>query len=119
MRPSACTDAFDLSIINKVEGFTICGSKDSEAERYATDNGFIFVPLGEVGTVVIGDSNGDGNVDVLDAAKIQKYASGKTELNAEQLAAADVNGDKNVDVLDAAEIQKYAAGKITEFKKKA
>ena len=69
-------------------------------------------------TYTTGDVNGDNNVDVLDAAAIQKHASGKAELNSDQLAAADVNGDGNVDVLDAAEIQKFAAGKITEFKKK-
>ncbi len=71
------------------------------------------------GDVILGDANGDNTVDVLDAAAIQKHASGKAELNSEQLAAADVNGDGNVDVLDAADIQKYAAGIISEFKKKA
>ena len=70
-------------------------------------------------TYLTGDANGDNTVDILDAAAIQKHASGISELNSEQLAAADVNGDGNVDVLDAAEIQKFAAGKITEFKKKA
>ncbi len=71
------------------------------------------------GGVLFGDVNGDNNVDVLDAAAIQKHASGISELNSDQLAAADVNGDGNVDVLDAADIQKFAAGIISEFKKKA
>lgn len=68
---------------------------------------------------LIGDANGDGSVDVLDAATIQKYAAGKTSLTDEQQYVADVNNDNSVDVLDAAEIQKYSVGKITEFKKKA
>lgn len=67
---------------------------------------------------VIGDVNGDKNVDVLDAAQIQKYAAGKTELTKAQLIKADVNNDKTVDILDATEIQKFAVSKITEFKKK-
>ena len=68
---------------------------------------------------LIGDANGDGVVDVLDAATIQKYAAGKTNLSADQLYVADVNNDNNVDVLDAAQIQKYSVGKISEFKKKS
>lgn len=68
---------------------------------------------------LIGDANGDGTVDVLDAATIQKYAAGKTNLTADQLYVADVNDDNNVDVLDAAQIQKYSVGKISEFKKKS
>ena len=66
-----------------------------------------------------GDANGDGEIDVLDAANIQKYTASKTELTQAQLNAADVNGDGSVDILDATQIQKFAAGKITEFKKAA
>lgn len=66
-----------------------------------------------------GDVNGDGEINVLDAANIQKYTASKTELTQAELNAADVNGDGSADVLDAAQIQKFAAGKITEFKKAA
>lgn len=69
--------------------------------------------------VIVGDLNGDNTVDVLDAASVQKHATGKADLTDEQLTAADVNDDGNVDVLDAADIQKFAAGIITEFKKKS
>ena len=68
---------------------------------------------------VIGDANGDGVVDILDATKIQMYASSKIVLNQDQLYCADVNDDGNVDVLDAAQIQKFAVNRISEFKKKA
>lgn len=68
---------------------------------------------------VIGDVNGDGVVDILDATKIQMYASSKIVLNQDQLYCADVNDDGNVDVLDAAQIQKFAVNRISEFKKKA
>ena len=70
-------------------------------------------------TSILGDVNGDKNVDVLDAAMVQKYAAGKSTLTPEQICAGDVNGDNNADVLDAAMIQKYAAGKITEFPKES
>ena len=67
---------------------------------------------------IIGDVNGDGFVDVLDATLVQKYSSEKSKFNDRQFYVADVNDDGNVDVLDAATIQKYAADKIQEFKKK-
>lgn len=67
---------------------------------------------------IIGDVNGDGFVDVLDATLVQKYSSEKSKFNDRQIYVADVNDDGNVDVLDAATIQKYAADKIQEFKKK-
>ena len=102
----------------RVADFTIYGVKGSAAEQYANDNGFIFKETGSESSKPIGDANGDNNVDVLDAAAIQKHASGISELNSDQLVVADVNGDGNVDVLDAADIQKFAAGIISEFKKK-
>lgn len=67
---------------------------------------------------IIGDVNGDGHVDVLDATIVQKYSAENTVLDERQLYVADVNNDGHVDVLDAAEIQKYSAEKISEFKKK-
>ena len=106
--------------INAFDGckkLTILGSSNSYAKSYAENNNIKFRAIAE--DMPIGDANGDNNVDVLDAAAIQKHASGISELNSDQLVAADVNGDGNVDVLDAAEIQKFAAGKIMEFKKKA
>lgn len=98
---------------------------DEETEVRDLSNGVtISVRVLDYGTppadpVIIGDVNGDKNVDVLDAAMIQKYAAGKSTLTPEQIHTGDVNGDNNADVLDATEIQKFAAGKITEFKKKA
>ena len=68
---------------------------------------------------IIGDANGDGIVDILDATLIQKYAAEKVTLTDAQKDVADVNDDGVVDILDATDIQKYSAEKLTEFKKKA
>ena len=54
----------------------------------------------------LGDVNGDGVVDVLDAALIQKFAAEKAQLNEEQTKLGDFNGDGHCDVLDATAIQK-------------
>ena len=67
---------------------------------------------------LIGDVNGDGSVDTLDAIIVQKYAAEKTTLNERQLYVGDVNDDGYIDVLDAAMIQKYAVEKLSGFKKK-
>ena len=67
---------------------------------------------------IIGDVNGDGNIDVFDATIVQKYAVERTELTAEQKLLADVNNDGNIDTLDATDVQKYSVEKLQEFKKK-
>lgn len=69
-----------------------------------------------VGTaVLLGDVNGDGEIDNLDANLVYRYFNGKVTLTDEQLAAADVNGDGEVDNLDANTIYRYFNGKITAF----
>ena len=107
-----------------VDDFTIYGYTGNAAELYAKENGFNFISLGESQnpatpdkTMKIGDSNGDGFVDIFDAVEIQKFAAEQTALTDVQEEFADVNNDGFVDVLDAVTIQKYAAGKITEFTK--
>ena len=66
----------------------------------------------------IGDLNGDGEIDVLDATIVQKAASGKAALNDVENTLADVNDDNNVDVLDATDIQLFSVEKIESFKRK-
>ncbi len=66
-------------------------------------------------TIILGDVNGDGKADNLDAALVYAYYNGKQELSAQQLAAADVNGDGKADNLDAALIYAFYNGKITAF----
>ena len=54
---------------------------------------------GGIAEVLYGDVNGDGSVDILDAAMIVYYVLGRTtDIN---LTAADVNFDASVDILDA------------------
>ena len=58
---------------------------------------------------VLGDVNGDGEIDITDATAIQKYLAELIELNSEQKNAADTNGDGEVDITDVTQIQKYIA----------
>ena len=61
--------------------------------------------------MIVGDVNGDGLIDILDATKIQLFTADKIVLTPEQLKAADVNHDGYVNVLDALQVQKYVVGK--------
>ena len=54
--------------------------------------------------LAMGDVNGDGKVDNIDAALIYAHLNGKHILTAEHLKAADVNGDGEVSYLDAMSI---------------
>ena len=65
--------------------------------------------------LALGDVNGDGGVDSLDAAKILQYDAGLVLLTAKALERADVNKDGGVDALDASKVLQYDAGIISRF----
>lgn len=65
--------------------------------------------------LALGDVNGDGGVDSLDAAKILQYDAGLVLLTAKALERADVNKDGGVDALDASKVLQYDAGIISKF----
>lgn len=56
--------------------------------------------------VLLGDSNLDGSVDILDASLIQKHLAYKTDINKK---TADTDGDGAVTIKDASLIQKHLA----------
>ena len=58
----------------------------------------------------LGDVNGDGQIDFLDAQLILKYDAGSEILTDDQINRSDVNGDGYVDFLDAQLILKFDAG---------
>ncbi|WP_295054090.1 dockerin type I domain-containing protein, partial [Ruminococcus sp.] len=59
--------------------------------------------------ILIGDTNGDGNVTIADATELQKHLANIIDFDDEQLAVADTNGDGSVSIADATQIQKYLA----------
>ena len=75
-----------------------------------TDNGFVsddvyFI----INKAYIGDSNRDGNTNILDVTAIQRHLSEIESLNDEQLAVSDVDGNGVVNIDDATLIQMYLA----------
>ena len=65
--------------------------------------------------VVLGDLNGDGEVDIFDANLIVAYYNGTADLDADQQRAADVNGDGEIDIFDANLVVSYYNGTIAAF----
>lgn len=59
---------------------------------------------------VLGDVNGDGSINSLDALKVLEYCAELCELDDNQKAAADANGDNTINSLDALKILEIAAG---------
>lgn len=64
---------------------------------------------------VVGDVDGNGSIDQIDAMLVARFMLGIASLTEEQLLAADVNRDGNVDLLDSSLIIRYCLGLITEF----
>ena len=54
-----------------------------------------------------GDANGDGVVDIFDAAKISQYVNGLEIIEEKYMLQADANADGVVDILDAAKISQF------------
>lgn len=64
---------------------------------------------------LLGDVNGDGNIDVTDGAFVFQHIVGIITLDNTQIVHADVDGNGLIDVTDAALIMQYVVGIITEF----
>lgn len=96
----------------KIDGFTIYGYEGSQAQKYAQDNGFMFVAYEAPPQIVTGDTNGDEKIDINDVTVIQHCMAEYAEVTDELKVIADVNGDGKVDINDATHLQKYLA----EFK---
>ena len=66
-------------------------------------------------TVVLGDVNGDEEIDILDANLVVAWYNEVRELEDDQLLAADVNDDGEVDIMDANMIVAYYNEVIDAF----
>ncbi len=65
--------------------------------------------------VLLGDINGDGGIDLRDAALLIRHCNEAVALTEVQCKAADLNGDGKVDIKDAGLIIRYCNEAITEF----
>ena len=66
-----------------------------------------------VNAVVKGDPTGDGNINIQDLLRVQKYILGYSELTGSYLKACDNNNDGTCNILDLLRIQKHILGYLT------
>lgn len=92
----------------KVKDFTIYGALGSEAQRYANENDFSFIPISDTQSI-LGDANGDGEVTIIDATCIQRHLASFNVISFDE-ATSDATGDGKVTIIDATCIQRYLAG---------
>lgn len=60
----------------------------------------------------LGDVNGDGQINVLDALMVLQAINDRLNLDAEQFARADLNGNKTLEAMEVLTILQYANGII-------
>ncbi|MCR5123541.1 MAG: leucine-rich repeat domain-containing protein [Ruminococcus sp.] len=87
-----------------VKGITITGCNYTAAHKYAKENDFKFISLGNVP----GDLNNSGTTDIDDLVIMQKVTAGWKV--AHNKTASDLDGDKDTDVDDLVLMQKTVAG---------
>ncbi|MGN1217905.1 MAG: dockerin type I repeat-containing protein, partial [Phocaeicola sp.] len=66
-------------------------------------------------SILLGDVNGDGSVNVIDANMVRRAAAKLIVLSDTQKLAADVNNDGKINIVDANLIRRYAAKLIDTF----
>lgn len=80
----------------------------------ATRNGNVMYPTTKYSnstkfrTVILGDVDLNGIVDVLDSTLLREYIAKIKTLTDEQVLAGDVDRDSDIDIIDATLIQKIA-----------
>ena len=93
----------DIPITVELTALTSDGSTDT-ASTATVANGTITINAEKF---LRGDANGDGVVDILDAAKISQYVNSLEVIDQKYMLQADANNDGSVDILDAAKISQY------------
>lgn len=106
----ATVTTMEADIFYGSENVVIYCYEDSLAHRYAENNYIEYVLIKEKETFILGDSDNDGVVSVLDSTAIQFYLVSKyDDADGRLKIRADVDFDNVVSIMDATRIQKYKA----------
>lgn len=109
----AAVGTADIAALNSDEQNFVAAAEATTGKILYGDGALLQLKV--TGDGVVGDVNGDGDVDAMDAAEILRYDAGLKSLEDAQKALADVNGDGDVDALDSAKILQFDAGIIEKF----
>ena len=102
--PESCTEIADNAFWNS-PNVTIRCRQGTAADNFAREKQ---IPCEYLVSMILGDANGDGIVNINDVTAIQQHLAELEQLNSDQIKAADVNGE-GLDISDATAIQMYLA----------
>ncbi len=94
----------DVPITVAVAALTNDGNSEADVDTITVGNGEITIDAEDF---LRGDANGDGVVDIRDAARVSQYLLNMATIENENLGKADANADNAVDIRDAARISQY------------
>ena len=87
----------------------VCAEDTGEYTLTGEPSNTIIVDIPADKTYIIGDVDGNGAVDILDATFVQRYATGlQTPVSPESMMHGDIDGDGAVGIIDATFIQRYS-----------
>jgi len=84
----------------------VCGNKRTASTQHSYNSSGVCLYCGDI-KYVAGDVNGDGVIDVIDAARIRKHILKIELIDVNSNPSADVNRDGVIDVIDAARVRKH------------
>lgn len=88
------------------------GTEMKSDENVGTGCKVEFETVGSYTIIVTGDVDGDGEINLVDLAKIKKHLVQITQLAGEYNKAADINKDGEVNLIDMAQMKKAIVGLI-------
>lgn len=86
-----------------------------DAQGKTAEKTMSFTATEKPGTIIRGDVDLNGKVELSDVLMMQKYLAKIITLSEDQIKAGDVTDDGKVDVTDVLKIQNYLAKKIAEL----
>ena len=102
----------DDTAFNNDSNLTIYCYDSSYAHTFAISKGIPYILLD---SVLLGDANGDGYVNISDVTDIQRAVAEMDSLDDLRKKAADINGDGVVTIDDATILQMYLAEFATDY----
>lgn len=82
------------------------------AYKGTAEQSYVIAVSEAVDRSALGDVNGDGQINVLDALMVLQASNDRLNLDAEQFARADLNGNKTLEAVEVLTILQYANGII-------
>jgi len=109
--------SIDPTAFSGCENLVIYCNTDSYAHQYAVDNGIAYILLDEEPEgYLLGDTDDNGDVEVVDATWLQRYiALMNIGVIEDTVMQGDIDGDGDPSIVDAAFIMRYCVGIATPF----